>query len=212
MPQFPRRPARLLRALGLTGAAGLGLALLVVFVTGDAGLTQYLLNGIEARALAGRSTLPDKLLLKGVYRSMLLAGGLRYPQATEFLRYYVGGRGDTLRFDARPLLQHPEVQAALRGRKQAITFRHQPPPRPSYHAVRRTDWDRFYAFDLLFIRRRPGRVEFYDQYYFQPLARRSRTPFRLGRIQFKLNDGLIHVAYPEARKFTSYGAAAWAHR
>lgn len=210
MPQ--PRLSRLLRRLALTAAAGLALVLLIVFGTGDAGLTQYLVNGLEARVLAGRSTPTDKLLLQAAYRGMLLTGGLRYLQATEFLRYYVSGRGDTLRFDANKLLRHPEVQEALRGRKRAITFLHQPPPRPGYHAVRRTDWDLYYAFDLLFIRRRPGRVEFYDQYYFQPLARRSRTPFRLGRIHFKLNDGLIHVAYPQARRFTSYGEAAWASR
>ncbi|RTQ47886.1 hypothetical protein EJV47_18380 [Hymenobacter gummosus] len=203
---------RLLRYLALTATAGAALLLLLVFGTGDAGLTQRLLNGIEARALAGRSTLPDKLLLKGLYQGMMLTGRLRYPQATAFLRYYVGGRGDTLRFDARALLRHPEVQQALQRRKTAITFRHQPPPRPTYHAVRRTDWDLFYTFDLLFIRQQGGQVEFYDQYYFQPLQRRSRTPFRIGNIRFKLNDGLIHVAYPEAKRFTSYGQAAWARR
>lgn len=143
---------------------------------------------------------------------MMLAGGLRYPQATEFLRYYVSGQGDTLRFDAQPLLRHPEVRRALRHRKRAITFLHQPPPHPTYHAVQRTDWDRYYAFDLLFIRQQPGRVEFYDRYFFQPLARRSRTPFRLGKIRFQLNDGLIDVAYPEARRFVSYAQAPLARR
>lgn len=192
-------------------AAGLSLSLLVVFGTGDAGATQYLLNGMENRALTGRSNLPDKLLLRGLYRAMVLLGHFRYPRATEFLAYYIGGRGDTLRFDARPLLRHPEVQQALRLRRRAITFRQQPLARPDYYAVRRTDWDLFYAFDLLFVRRRPGRVVFYDQYYFQPLRRRSRTPFRLGKIHFKLNDGLIHVAYPEARKFTAYGEASLPH-
>jgi hypothetical protein len=51
-----KRPSRRLRYLGLSAAAALLTALLVVFVTGDAGLTQRLLNGIEARALAGRSS------------------------------------------------------------------------------------------------------------------------------------------------------------
>lgn len=203
---------RLLRRLALTTPAGAALLLLIVFGTGDAGLTQRLLNGIEVRALAGRSTWLDRLALRAGYRGMMLAGGLRYPQATEFLRYYVSGRGDTLRFDAQPLLRHPEVQQALRQHKRAITFRHQPPPQPTYHAVRRTDWDRYYAFDLLFIRQQPGRVEFYDRYFFQPLQRRSRTPFRVGKIRFQLNDGLIDVAYPEARRFVSYGQAPLARR
>jgi len=204
MKPFPR----LRKFLQYAALAGLGLlaaGLLVVFGTGDFGATQCVLNGLETRALAHRSTLLDRLALKALYQALLVVGRVRHPQAAEFLAYYCAGRGDTLRFDAAPLLRHPEVQLALRHHKQAISFRHHAPTQPRHHVVRRTDPDLYYAFDLLFIRQRPGRVVFYDQYYFQPLARRSRTAFRLGRVRFQLNDGLIHVAYPRARPFTTYG-------
>ncbi|RYY13016.1 MAG: hypothetical protein EOO36_16545, partial [Cytophagaceae bacterium] len=48
--------------------------------------------------------------------------------------------GDTLRFDARPLLRHPEVQRALRQRKPGITFRHQNVGASPFYVVRKTDW------------------------------------------------------------------------
>ncbi|MBG8553849.1 hypothetical protein [Hymenobacter guriensis] len=193
----------------LIGAAILGfVGLLAIFVTGDFGAAQYILNGIEARALANQSTISDRLVLKALYQVMIISGKWRYPRAGEFLAYYCSGQGDTLHFDAKPLLRHPEMQLALRHHKQAITFRHQPQRNPQHHVVRHTDWDLYYAFDLLFIRQKYGRVSLYDQYYFQPLARKSHTPFHFGKIHFKLNDGLIHVAYPAAKMFTTYGEAA----
>jgi hypothetical protein len=193
----------------IAGAAiFLAVNLLVLFATGDAGITQYCLNGVESRALAKRTTLFDRLALKTLYRSMMFAGQFRYPQATKFLTYYCNGRGDTLHFDAQPLLRNPEIQLALQHQKQAITFRQQPRRNFRHHIVRHTDWDLYYAFDVLFIRKKADRVAFYDQYYFQSLARKSRTPFHLGKLHFKLNDGLIHVAFPEAKMFTAYGETA----
>lgn len=188
-------------------ATFIGITLFTVFLTGDAGATQYVLNGIEERALTKCSTLLDRALLKSLYQVMIFAGKVHYPRAAEFLAYYCSGRGDTLRFDAKPLLQNKEVQLALQHHKQAITFRQQTRRNSKHHVVSRTDWDLYYAFDLLFINRKHGRVAFYDQYYFQPLTNKSKTPFRFGKIHFKLNDGLIHVAYPEAKMFTAYGEA-----
>lgn len=182
---------------GLVGVVGL-------FAVGDFGLVQRALNGVESRALAGQSSRADQYGLRLLYGTLQLGGQLVYPQAAEMLGYYCGGRGDTLRFDARPLLRHPEVQQALRSRKPGITFRHQADAGPFYIA-RRTDWGLYYAFDLLYIRREPAAVVFYDNYFFQPVARRSYTRFQFGRCHGRLNDGLIRVAYPQAKSFIAYG-------
>lgn len=196
-----------LRFLGATLGLSLLAGALVLGITGDFGLTQYLLNGAERRALAGRSTRADALALRLLYWAVQVGGRGRYPLAAQLLGYYCQGRGDTLRFDARPLLENPEVQQALRQHRPGITFRHQLAAGPFY-VVRRTDWPLYYAFDLLYIRQSPGRVVFYDNYFFQPVRRRSRTRFQLGQVSFQLNDGLIHVAYPQARPFVTYGRVA----
>ncbi|WP_152560018.1 hypothetical protein [Hymenobacter sp. IS2118] len=191
--------------------AGLLLAVLVgglgLFAVGDFGLTQKALNGMESRALAGKSTRADKWALRLLYGTLQMGGQVTYPQAAQLLDYYCAGSGDTLRFNAQPLLRHPEVQQALQQRKPGITFRHQAAAGPFYIA-RQTDWALFYAFDLLYIRRTVDQVVFYDNYFFQPLARRSYTPFRFGRLHCKLNDGLIHVAYPKSKPFIAFAKVA----
>jgi hypothetical protein len=171
---------------------------------------QYALNGVERRALAGQSTRMDRWGLQLLYGALQLGGRLVYPQAADMLEYYCAGQGDTLRFDARPLLQHPDVQQALRQHKPGITFRHQAKAGPFYIA-RHTDWEKYYAFDLLYIRQVPNGVVFYDNYFFQPLARRSYTRFQFGRLRCKLNDGLIRVAYPQAKSFIAYGKVLELH-
>ncbi|MDO7846903.1 hypothetical protein Q5H92_11085 [Hymenobacter sp. M29] len=193
-----RWPRRLAGGL-LAGLAGAG----TLFAVGDFGLMQHVLNGVERRALASQSTRTDQYGLRLLYGTLQLGGRVVYPQAAQLLDYYCDGHGDTLRFDARPLLRHPEVQQALRLRKPGITFRHQASAGPFYIA-RRTDWALYYAFDLLYIRRTPGAVVFYDNYFFQPLSRRSYTQFNFGRLHCKLNDGLIRVAYPKAKAFIAY--------
>jgi hypothetical protein len=194
-----RRRFRWLAGGAVAVLAGTG----VLYAVGDFGLTQRMLNDIESRALARRSTRTDQYSLRLLYGTLQLGGRVVYPQAAELLGHYCDGRGDTLRFDAQPLLRHPEVQQALRLRKPGITFRHQPAAGPFYTA-RRTDWSLYYAFDLLYIRQTPGTVVFYDNYFFQPLARRSYTRFNFGRLHCKLNDGLIRVAYPQAKPFIAY--------
>lgn len=205
---FRARLRSLLHLLGI-GLALSGAALgLVVGLTGDGGLGQHLLNGAERRALAGRSTWADQLGLRLLYGGLQLGGRVAYPQAAHLLAYYCTGRGDTLRFDARPLLRRPDVQQALRQHRPGITFRHRPVSGSPFYVVAHTDWPLYYAFDLLYIRYTRRGVALYDHYFFQPLARRSYTPFRLGQVRLRLNDGLIHVAYPEARAFVAYGAIA----
>ncbi|MGI4862704.1 MAG: hypothetical protein ACRYFZ_02190 [Janthinobacterium lividum] len=186
-------------AVGLLAGAG------IVWGTGDFGLTQRWLNGVEQRALAGRSSTTDRLGLQLLYDGLQLGGRVAYPQAAQLLGHYRTGNGDTLRFDARPLLRHPEVQQALRQRKPGITFRHQAAGASPFYVVRKTDWPLYYAFDLLYIRQRGGKTIFYDNYFFQPVARRSYARFRVGKIGLQLNDGLIRVAYPQARAFVAYG-------
>ncbi|RYY13017.1 MAG: hypothetical protein EOO36_16550 [Cytophagaceae bacterium] len=73
--------------------------------------------------------------------------------------------------------------------------------------VRKTDWPLYYTFDLLYIRQRGGKAIFYDNYFFQPVARRSYARFRVGKIGVQLNDGLIRVAYPQARAFVACSQA-----
>ncbi|MGI4872823.1 MAG: hypothetical protein ACRYFX_16820 [Janthinobacterium lividum] len=196
-----------LRLLGYTLALGLLLAALVLGVTGDFGLTQHWLNGVEQRALASRSTLSDRLGLRLLYGGGQLAGRMAYPQAAGLLHHYLQGSGDTLRFDARPLLQNPDVQQALRQHKPGITFRHQSSAHNPFYVVPKTNWPLYYAFDLLYIKQEKGQVVFYDKYFFQPIARRSRTRFQLGKVSFLLNDGLLNVAYPQARAFVVVGRA-----
>lgn len=196
-----------LRFLGFSLALGLLLGALAVWGTGDFGLTQRWLNGVERRALAGRSTTADHLGLRLVYDGLWLGGQVVYPQAAQLLGHYRAGSGDTLRFDARPLLRHPEVQQALRQGKPGITFRHQAAGASPFYVVKKTDWPLYYAFDLLYIRQRGNQVIFYDNYFFQPLARRSYARFRVGKIGVRLNDGLIRVAYPQARAFVAYSQA-----
>lgn len=123
----------------------------VLGVTGDFGLTQRVFAGIERRALNQQSTRFDRWGLQLFYSALRLSGRVVYPQASALLTYYCEGRGDTLHFNARPLLQHPEVQQALRLHKPGITFRHQRSAGPFY-VVRRTDWALYYAFDLLYIK------------------------------------------------------------
>lgn len=200
--QPPKRPRRWLRRLARTVAV-IGMGVIGLNLVGDFGLTQYVLNGAERRALTGHSILADRWGLRLLYATLRLGGRAVYPQAAELLTYYCEGHGDTLRFDARPLLRHPEVRQALRLHKPGITFRHQPSAGPFYVA-RRTDWGLYYAFDLLYIKPVPHGIVFYDNYFFQPVARRSYTRFSFGRFHCKLNDGLIHVAYPQAKPFVSY--------
>lgn len=202
------RLRQLLRLAGFGLAGSLAVLTLAIGLTGDGGLTQRLLDGAERRALAGRSTWADQLGLRLLYGSLLLGGRVAYPQAAHLLDYYCAGRGDTLRFDARPLLRRADVQQALRQRRPGITFRHRAAGSSPFYVVPKTDWALYYAFDLLYIRYTARGVEFYDNYFFQPLARRSYTPFRLGKVHLRLNDGLIRVAYPGARSFVAYSRVA----
>jgi len=203
-----RRFRPLLRLLSVGLAAGLVLLTLLVGLTGDGGLTQYLLNGAERRALANHPTWADQLGLRVLYGGLQLGGRVAYPQAAHLLAYYCAGRGDTLRFEAGPLLRRPDVQQALRQHRPGITFRHQAAGKSPFYVAAQTDWPLYYAFDLLYIRYTAQGVVFYDNYFFQPLARRSYTQFRLGKVRVRLNDGLIHIAYPEARAFVSYAQVA----
>ena len=198
-----------LRSSGRLLGFGLILALLTgalaVWGTGDFGLTQHWLNSVEQRALAGRSTTADRLGLRLLYDGLWLGGRVAYPQAAQLLGHYRKGSGDTLRFDAQPLLRHPEVQQALRQGKPGITFRHQAVGKSPFYVVRKTDWPLYYAFDLLYIKQQGNKLVFYDNYFFQPVARHSYARFRVGKIGIRLNDGLIRVAYPQARAFVAYG-------
>ncbi len=193
-----------LRFFGLGLALSLLLGALAVWGTGDFGLTQRWLNGVEQRALAGRNTTADHLGLRLLYDGLWLGGRVAYPQAAALLGHYRAGSGDTLRFDAQPLLRHPEVQRALRQGKPGITFRHQTVGKSPFYVVRKTDWPLYYAFDLLYIQKRGDKLFFSDTYFFQPVARRSYARFRVGKIGIRLNDGLIRVAYPQARAFVAY--------
>ena len=195
------------RFLGFSLAVGLLAGALAVWGTGDFGLTQHWLNGVEQRALAGHSTNTDRIGLRLLYDGLWLGGRVAYPQAAALLGHYCAGSGDTLRFDAQALLRHPEVQRALRQGKPGVTFRHQPVGKSPFYVVRKTDWPLYYAFDLLYIRQRGDKLVFYDNYFFQPLARHSYVRFRVGKIGIRLNDGLIRVAYPQARAFVAYGQA-----
>jgi hypothetical protein len=196
-----------LRFLGLSLALLLLAAAVAVWGTGDFGLTQRWLNGVERRALAGRSTTADHLGLRLLYDGLWLGGQVAHPQAAQLLGHYRAGSGDTLRFDAQPLLRHPEVRQALHQGKPGITFRHQAAGASPFYVVKKTDWPLYYAFDLLYIRQRGNKVVFYDNYFFQPVARRSYARFQVGKIGVQLNDGLIRVAYPQARAFVAYSQA-----
>jgi hypothetical protein len=200
------RPLVRLASFGLAGS--LAVLTLAIGLTGDGGLTQRLLDGAERRALAGRSSRADQLGLRLLYGGLQLGGRVAYPQAAHLLDYYCAGQGDTLRFDARPLLRRPDVRQALRQRRPGITFRHRAASKSPFYVVAQTDWPLYYAFDLLYIRYTARGVELYDNYFFQPLARRSYTPFRLGKVHLRLNDGLIRVAYPGARPFIVYSRVA----
>ncbi len=200
-----KRGARWLAAAVAVGLVSGG----VVGTVGDFGFMQRLFDGIEHRALHHQATRLDRWGLQVFYATLRLSGRVLYPQAATLLTYYCEGQGDTLHIDARPLLRHPEVQQALRLHKPGITFRHQQSAGPFYVA-RRTDWGLYYAFDLLYIRQHPASIVFYDNYFFQPLARRSYTRFRVGRMQWRVNDGLIRVAYPRAKSFIIYGKVAMA--
>ncbi len=199
------RWARRLAAVVVAGLVSGG----VLGAVGDFGLTQHILNGVEHRALHHHSTQLDRWGLRLFYATLQVGGRILHPRAAMLLAYYCEGQGDTLHIDARPLLRHPEVQQALRLQKPGITFRHQRSAGPFYVA-RRTDWELYYAFDLLYIRQRPASIVFYDNYFFQPLAKRSYTRFHFGRVRWRLNDGLIRVAYPQAKSFIVYGKVATA--
>lgn len=180
---------------------------IIVFVTGDGGYTQKTLQGIEERALIGEETWRDRLFLKSMYQGMVYTGSWKYPHASKFLHHYCQRGGDTLFFDAQFLLKNPDVIKALESHKTSIIFRPHHLKRPNRHIVTHTYWDLYYAFDLLQIRQKGNHVLFYDNYFFHKIQAKSYTPFKLGRIKFELNDGLIHVAYPQAKSFISYGKA-----
>lgn len=179
--------------------------LVVVFGTGDAGCTQNIVQNIEKRAFEEKNTWTDRLFLQGLYRGMVYVGYWKYPNASRFLHHYCHSKGDTLFFEADFLLQNAEVQKALQNNKNAIVFRPTHRTWESLHVSKYTHWDLFYTFDLLFIKRVGEKVIFQDHYFFRPLQKRSYTPFKVGKIRFSLNDGLIHVAYPEAKSYISYG-------
>jgi hypothetical protein len=179
--------------------------LVVVFGTGDGGCTQSTIESIEKRAFEQKSTWTDKVLLQGLYQGMVYVGYWKYPNASRFLHHYCQNEGDTLFFKADFLLQNAEVQTALQNNKNAIVFRPTHRTWESLHVSKYTHWDLFYTFDLLFIKRVGKKVIFQDHYFFRPLHKRSYTPFKVGKIRFSLNDGLIHVAYPRAKSYISYG-------
>lgn len=179
--------------------------LLIVFGTGDGGYLQRTIDGIEKRAFEKKNTWTDKLLLKGLYQSMVYVGYWKYPYASHFLHHYCRSEGDTLFFNPDFLLKNTEVQQALKTGKNAIVFRPTHRTWESLHVSKRTYWDLFYTFDLLFIKRVDGKVIFQDHYFFRPLHKRSYTPFRIGKVNLSINDGLIHVAYPKAKSYISYG-------
>jgi hypothetical protein len=181
--------------------------LLVVFGTGDGGCTQKMLEGIEKRAFAQQSTWTDKLFLKGLYQSMVYVGYWKYPIAARFLHHYCHAKGDTLFFNPDFLLKNIEVQQAIQDNKNAIVFRPTHRTWASLHVAKYTQGDLFYAFDLLSIKKKGSEIVFYDTYIFRQLQKRSYTPFKVGKVRFSLNDGLIHVAYPAAKSYISYGRA-----
>jgi hypothetical protein len=100
-----RRLRPLLRLVGFGLATGLALLTLLIGITGNGGLTQYLLNGAERRARASRPTRADRLGLQ-------LGGRVAYPQAAHLLAYYCAGQGDMLRFDAAPPRRAASTAAA----------------------------------------------------------------------------------------------------
>lgn len=179
----------------------------IIFGVGDGGLTQSLLNGIEKRALAKQDTWRDRLFLQTIYQSMIYVGYWKYPYASKFLHHYCHQKGDTLFYDANFLLQNKEVQMAIKKEKKIVIFRPITVERPHWHIPKQTYWDLYYTFDLLFMRKEGDKIIFYDNYTFFPLAKKSYTPFKIGRIKFSLNDGLIHIAYPHAKGYISYGQA-----
>ncbi len=134
-------------------------------------------------------------------------GAVRFPLAASLLEHYCAGSADTLRFDAAPLMRDAAVQSALRANKRGIVFKKQPAQNPDYYVVGKTNLAFYYAFDLLRIKMCRKGVAFYDDYYFQPLAGNVRPLFQFGKIKVRLNDGLIKVAYPDAKPFVAYGEA-----
>ncbi|RZK21282.1 MAG: hypothetical protein EOO43_10680 [Flavobacterium sp.] len=184
--------------------ATIAFLLMVIFVTGDLGLTNYLISAAEVRAFKNKNTAADKIGLRLLYNGMIISSRFQLPLASKCLNHYCYNNGDTLYFDPKPLLVNKEVQKAILSRKKGIVFKSGPEVNKNFHFVKTTDKDLYFAFDVLHIRQTKHKIIFYDTYYFQPLERRTRPLFEIGKIKFRLNDGLIKVAYPEAKPFVAY--------
>ena len=204
MQRQKRKIKQIAKYIG-TGLASIIIFLLtIVFITGDFGLTNYLISSAEARAFKNDNTFIDKIGLRLLYNGMIISSRLQYPQASKFLYHYCYNNGDTLFFDPKPLMKSEEVQQALKSGKKGIVFKSGPEVNKNFHFVKNTNEDLYFAFDVLHIRQTKNKIVLYDNYYFQPLNKRTKPLFEIGKIKFRLNDGLTKVAFPNAKPFVAY--------
>lgn len=187
------------------------LLLFVIFMirfVGDAGFIHEKLKHIEERADNQETTFSDKLFLQTIYQSMIMVGSWKYPQASELLNHYCKGGKDTFYFDSKQLLANEEVKEAIKNDKNIIIFRPlvlEKDKGKNVHVCKQLYFDFYYAFDVLSIKKtEKNSIIFYDNYFFQSLQAKKYTNFKIGAIEFQLNDGLIHIAYPDALPFISY--------
>jgi hypothetical protein len=177
-----------------------------IFWWGDGDFIETKLQAIEKRAFENKNTYFDIFFLRSLYQSMIFFGQFHYPNASKMLAHYCEAQKDTIFFDAEKLYnENTELQFAVEKNKTGIIFRPYQSKDKTVHISSSFDWDLYYAFDLLSIRKEGKKVILYDRYVFAPLERKNYTPFKFGKIKFNLNDGLIHIAYPDAKGFMIYG-------
>lgn len=187
-----RRKRVLALALCLLLVLGGGVVVLAI----NPALAQPRIDAITARAVAGRSTIIDKVALTALYGGMIVAGSIVYPEASRILRTYLYGDADTLRLDpsyfARSAFLRDTLAHLRTGTFGPIRLELRRDPRLAF-AV-----NRFF----LEVRKSGTRsdIRLYVEVVFEALGPNlnDRTPFGLGRRVLWVPDALVHVVRTRA--------------
>lgn len=143
------------------------------------------------RARKGEATARDRLELRVAYAGMVAFGRVAYPEAAAILEHYLAGRTGDLNLSPVYFRQSPVIRKALAqqrcGRIGPVSFRVRDDPRVAY-AV-----NGFFLDVRCEGERR--HIDLNQRIEFASLRGRARpvTPLRIGQLQVRLDDALIHV-------------------
>ena len=169
-------------------------------------ITSYF-SSVENRRINNQSTTKDKIVLRTLYRSMILAGYTQFPEASKVLNQCMRGDGEDVKISSRYFEKSEYVQARLAekpdGTYGPYFFKQSEDVRLSY------TFNGFYL-DVKTLDSGERHVKIYQNIDFshgKPLTNRGvNTRFYLGPLTFKMSDSLVFVA-SDCKPFTAY--AEW---